>query len=88
MQHESGSSVMRASRMSKAGPVQLRKALYMPALSALYHTAWGKAFRKRLEESGKRAKVIIGADDAKAGAGGLWSTEVRKRRSMRHSMSC
>jgi hypothetical protein len=44
--------------MSKAGPV-LRKALYMPALSALYHTAWGKAFRKRLEESGKRAKVII-----------------------------
>ncbi|MEB7683998.1 IS110 family transposase, partial [Klebsiella michiganensis] len=25
------------------------------------HTAWGKAFRKRLEESGKRAKVIIGA---------------------------
>ncbi|WP_154920648.1 IS110 family transposase, partial [Klebsiella michiganensis] len=61
VQHESGSSVMRASRMSKAGPVQLRKALYMPALSALYHTAWGKAFRKRLEESGKRAKVIIGA---------------------------
>lgn len=61
VQHESGSSVMRASRMSKAGPVHLRKALYMPALSALYHTAWGKAFRKRLEESGKRAKVIIGA---------------------------
>ena len=52
---------MRASRMSKAGPVHLRKALYMPALSALYHTAWGKAFRKRLEGNGKRAKVITGA---------------------------
>ncbi len=60
-QHESGSSVMRTSRMSKAGPVHLRGALYMPAMSALYHTAWGKAFRERLEGNGKRPKVIIGA---------------------------
>lgn len=60
-QHESGSSVMRTSRMSKAGPVHLRGALYMPAMVALYKTAWGKAFRERLEGNGKRPKVIIGA---------------------------
>lgn len=60
-QHESGSSVMLTSRMSKAGPAQLRRALYMPAISARYHTAWGKAFGKRLESNGKRPKVIIGA---------------------------
>uniref|UniRef100_UPI001D189D23 transposase n=1 Tax=Klebsiella michiganensis TaxID=1134687 RepID=UPI001D189D23 len=29
VQHESGSSVMRASRMSKAGPVQLRKGAFV-----------------------------------------------------------
>lgn len=52
---------MRTSRMSKAGPVHLRRALYMPAMSALYHTVWGKASRERLEGNGKRPKVIIGA---------------------------
>ncbi|WP_340689523.1 transposase [Klebsiella aerogenes] len=59
-QHESGSSVMRTSRMSKAGPVHLRRTLYMPTMSALYHTVWGKAFRERMEGNGKRPKVIIG----------------------------
>ena len=60
MQHESGSSVMRASRMSKAGPVQLRKALYMPALSALYHTA-GESVQEKAGRERKAGKVIIGA---------------------------
>ena len=60
-QHESGSSINRASRMSKAGHVSLRRALYMPAMVALYKTEWGKAFRSRLENNGKGAKLIIGA---------------------------
>ncbi|RJT17121.1 IS110 family transposase [Buttiauxella izardii] len=59
--HESGSSVRRASRMSKAGNVSLRRALYMPAMVALYKTDWGKAFRTRLELKGKAPKLIIGA---------------------------
>lgn len=60
-QHESGSSVNRRGRMSKAGHVSLRRALYMPAMVALYKTTWGKAFRERLEKNGKGAKLIIGA---------------------------
>ncbi|HCM9194947.1 TPA: transposase, partial [Enterobacter cloacae subsp. dissolvens] len=60
-QHESGSSINRAGRMSKAGHVSLRRALYMPAMVALYKTEWGKAFRSRLENNGKGAKLIIGA---------------------------
>lgn len=59
--HESGSSVRRASRMSKAGHVSLRSALYMPAMVALYKTDWGKVFRARLEQNGKAPKLIIGA---------------------------
>ena len=59
--HESGSSVRRAPRMSKAGNVSLRRALYMPAMVALYKTDWGKAFRARLAEKGKAPKLIIGA---------------------------
>jgi len=60
-QHESGSSVRGTSRMSKAGHVSLRRALYMPAIVALYKTAWGRAFRQRLENNGKGARLIIGA---------------------------
>lgn len=60
-QHESGSSVRGASRMSKTGHVSLRRALYMPAMVALYRTGWGKVFRERLEKNGKGTKLIIGA---------------------------
>ncbi len=60
-QHESGSSVFAKPRMSKVGHAFLRKALYMPAMVTLYKTAWGKAFRLRLEASGKAPKLIIGA---------------------------
>lgn len=59
--HESGSSVRRVSRMSKAGHASLRRALYMPAMVTLYKTDWGKAFRERLERSGKPPRLIIGA---------------------------
>jgi transposase len=60
-QHESGSSVKGKPRLSKIGHAFLRKALYMPAMVALYKTDWGKRFRERLEAAGKPAKLIIGA---------------------------
>lgn len=60
-QHESGSSVKGKPRLSKIGHAFLRKALYMPAMVALYRTDWGKCFRSRLAAVGKPAKLIIGA---------------------------
>lgn len=60
-QHESGSSVKGRPHMSKVGHAFLRKALYMPAVVALYKTTWGKCFRQRLVASGKLPMVIIGA---------------------------
>ncbi|MBC3875801.1 IS110 family RNA-guided transposase [Undibacterium flavidum] len=59
--HESGSSVRGKTRMSKVGHTFIRKALYMPAMVALYRTTWGTAFRQRLTASGKPPMVIIGA---------------------------
>jgi len=47
--------------LSKAGHAFLRKALYMPAMVALYKTPWGKRFRERLSAAGKPPKLIIGA---------------------------
>lgn len=60
-QHQSGSSVNGKPRMSKVGHALLRKTLYMPAMVALYKTAWGKVFRGRLAAAGKPPKLIIGA---------------------------
>eukprot|EP01041_Mallomonas_annulata_P022855 gene22855-43241_t len=60
-QHESGSSVKGKPRMSKVGHAFVRKALYMPAMAALYKTDWGKCFRDRLASAGKPPKLIIGA---------------------------
>lgn len=60
-QHESGSSVKAKPHLSKIGHAFLRKALYMPAMVALYKTDWGKAFRTRLAAAGKAPKLIIGA---------------------------
>jgi transposase len=59
--HESGSSVRAKPKMSKIGHAALRRALYMPAMVALYRTAWGSVFRKRLAANGKPPKLIIGA---------------------------
>lgn len=59
--HESGSSVRGKPRMSKIGNAFLRKALYMPAMVALYRTNWGIVFRDRLASAGKPPKLIIGA---------------------------
>jgi transposase len=60
-QYESGSSVKSKPTLSKAGHAFLRKALYMPAMVALYKTVWGKQFKERLALSGKPPKLIIGA---------------------------
>lgn len=60
-QHESGSRVKGKPRMSKVGHAFLRKALYMPAMVALYRTHWGKLFRQRLAAAGKPPMLIIGA---------------------------
>ena len=60
-QHESGSSVRGKPRLSKVGHSFLRKALYMPAMVALYRTDWGKLFRERLAAKGKPPMLIIGA---------------------------
>ena len=58
--HESGTSVKMKPRMSKVGHAFLRKSLYMPAMVALYKTAWGSvsanAWRLRVNH-----KLIIGA---------------------------
>lgn len=58
---ESGTSVKAKPRLSKTGHAFLRKALYMPAMVALYKTDWGQHFKNRLALSGKPAKLIIGA---------------------------
>jgi len=60
-QYESGSSVKGKPKLSKVGHAFLRKALYMPAMVALYKTVWGKQFKGRLALSGKPPKLIIGA---------------------------
>jgi transposase len=60
-QHESGTSVRGKPRLSKVGHTLLRKALYMPAMVAVYRTAWGRAFRDRLAAAGKPPMVILGA---------------------------
>lgn len=60
-QHESGSSIQARPRLSKVGHGFLRKALYMPAMTTLYKTAWGKRFRARLAAAGKPPMLIIGA---------------------------
>jgi len=60
-QHESGTSVKAKPRMSKIGHSYLRKALYMPAMTTLYRTTWGKRFQARLASAGKLPMVIIGA---------------------------
>lgn len=59
--HESGTSVRSKPRLSKIGHANLRRALYMPAMVALYKTAWGRIFRTRLSANGKPPKLIIGA---------------------------
>jgi transposase len=60
-QNESGTSVQGKPRLSKMGHAQIRRALYMPAITAMSRTAWGKIFAARLLAAGKPKKLILGA---------------------------
>jgi transposase len=58
---ESGSSVRSKGRLCKLGHGRLRKALYMPAMSASRCNAPAQALAQRLRAAGKSGKLIIGA---------------------------
>lgn len=60
-QHQSGSSVLRKARLSKTGHSSIRRALYMPAVTAMTRTEWGRRFAARLLAAGKPKKLILGA---------------------------
>lgn len=60
-QFQSGSSVRGATHLSKAGNPWLRRALYMPALTAVRHNPLIKAFYLRLRANGKPAKSALAA---------------------------
>lgn len=53
-QCQSGTSVNRPARLSKAGNAYLRAALYMPALSAVTHDKYARAFYEALVRRGKK----------------------------------
>ena len=59
--HESGSSVRRKPRLSKAGAPRLRKALYFPAISAIRYNPYVKDLSERLRARGKCPMQVIGA---------------------------
>jgi transposase len=52
--HQSGSSVQKASRISRNGNHHLRQALYMPALVAVRHDPYLRAFYDALQQRHKR----------------------------------
>lgn len=58
---QSGSSVYHRGRLSRTGNARLRKALYMPALTAMRFNPILKAFAERLRQKGKRPMVIVSA---------------------------
>jgi transposase len=58
-QYKSGTSVDRKVRISKAGNKHLRRALYMPALVAVRHQPYFRAFYQRLRNQGKLKKVAL-----------------------------
>lgn len=60
-QHQSGSSVMGRSMLSRAGNAKLRHALYMPGLVARRHNPTLKGFGDRLKDNGLAPKAVIGA---------------------------
>jgi len=60
-QRQSGTSVHGRSRMSKIGSASLRKAFYMPAVSAKHHNPIVRDFCENLKKAGKPTMLIIGA---------------------------
>ncbi len=59
--HESGSSIKRKARLSQTGAPRLRKALYLPASTAIKYNPYSKALSLRLKKRGKCPMQIIGA---------------------------
>lgn len=57
--HESGTSVSAPERISKIGNARIRRALYMPAHSAIRHEPRVRAFYKKLLRKGKPKMVAI-----------------------------
>ena len=60
-QRTSGDSINGKARLSKMGNSRMRKALYMPAMSAIQHNPAIRDFANRLAKAGKSPKTIIGA---------------------------
>jgi transposase len=56
--HQSGTSVNKPGRISKHGNKYLRRALYMPALTAGIHDPAAAAFKQRLQAAGKKPLQI------------------------------
>lgn len=60
-EYRSGTSVKRRTRLSKAGNARLRKALYLPALTAVRFNPLLKGFYERLVGAGKARMAAVGA---------------------------
>ena len=60
-QHQSGTSVRKKTRLSKKGNPHLRKAMYLPTVTALSHNPLVRAFYDRLVAAGKPKMVALGA---------------------------
>jgi transposase len=69
---QSGTSVNKASRISKAGNAYLRAALYMPALSAVRYDPRARAFYQALQRRGKKKLQALCAVMRKL-LTGLWA---------------
>jgi transposase len=61
VEYQSGSSVNRRPRLSKAGKANIRAKLYMPAVVASRHNPTAKALYERLLTRGKAKMAAIGA---------------------------
>jgi transposase len=57
--YTSGTSVNARTRISKTGSSALRRAFYMPAIVAMKHNPVLQAFAIRLQQAGKKGKVIV-----------------------------
>jgi transposase len=60
-EHRSGTSVKKRTRLSKAGNARLRKALYLPTLTAIRFNPLLQGFYERLVAAGKPKMQAVGA---------------------------
>jgi transposase len=61
VEYQSGTSVHKRPKLSKAGSAKVRAKLYMPAVVAIQHNPAAKALYERLLEKGKAKMAAIGA---------------------------